>query len=100
MAIKDLAKIDHTLFICNGDTCLSKGSDDTTIRIRKAITENHLDDQTHTIRTKCTGQCAHGPMVFVSPVNTWYRGIKPELSEELVCRHLIKNEIWMEQQMH
>jgi (2Fe-2S) ferredoxin len=98
MAIKDLTKVEHILFICNGGTCLGKGSDDTTAQIRKAITDRNLDDNTHTVRTKCTGQCIHGPMVFVSPGNTWYKGINPELSEELVQRHIVQNEIWQEQQ--
>ena len=98
MAIKDLTKVEHILFICNGGTCLGKGSDDTTAQIRKAITDRNLDDNIHTIRTKCTGQCTSGPMVFVSPGNTWYKGIGPELSEELVQRHIVQNEIWQEQQ--
>jgi (2Fe-2S) ferredoxin len=99
MAIKDLTKVEHILFICNGDTCLGKGSDDTTAQIRKAVTGQQLDDNVRTIRTKCTGQCIHGPMVFAAPDNTWYKGITPELSEELVNRHLVQKEIWREQQL-
>lgn len=99
MAIKDLTNVSHVVFICNGGTCLNKGSDETTNRIRKAIADRALDEQTHTIRTKCMGQCDTGPTVFISPANTWYRGIVPELSEELVGRHLAKDEVWQEQQL-
>jgi (2Fe-2S) ferredoxin len=99
MAIKDLTNVKQVLFICNGGTCLGKGSDETTNQIRKSIADRHLDDNIHTIRTKCTGQCIHGPMVFASPDNIWYKGIIPELSSELVDRHVVRNEIWTEQQL-
>jgi len=84
MAIKELTHISHVVFICNGDTCMSKGSDETTSRIRKAIADRALHESTRTIRTRCMGECSTGPTVFVAPANTWYQGIVPEMSEELV----------------
>jgi (2Fe-2S) ferredoxin len=99
MAIKDLTSISHVVFICNGDTCLSKGSDETTNCIRKAIADRALDEKTLTIRTKCMGQCSTGPTVFVLPANTWYRGIVPQLSDELVERHVVRQAVWAEQQL-
>src|SRR5882757_7141524 len=99
MAIKELTSVGHVVFICNGGTCLNKGSDETTNRIRKAIADRALDEQTHTIRTKCMGQCNTGPSIFVAPANVWYMGIVPELSEELVERHVVQQSIWEEQRI-
>ena len=93
---KDLNKVQHIVFICNGNTCLSKGSDNTTNEIRSAITAQNIHDSIHTIRTRCTGQCEHGPMVFVSPEDTWYKNVTPEVSEKLVLRHLVEKEVLQE----
>ena len=93
---KDLNKVQHIVFICNGNTCLSKGSDATTNQIRNAITAQDIHDSIHTIRTRCTGQCEHGPMVFVSPEDTWYQKMTPEVSEKLVLQHLVEKQVLQE----
>ncbi|GAC1401131.1 MAG: hypothetical protein NVSMB63_11570 [Sediminibacterium sp.] len=90
---KDLTKVQHIVFICNGNSCLGKGSDDTTLQIRNAITAQDMHEAIHTIRTRCTGQCEHGPMVFVTPEATWYKEMKPEVSERLVQQHLVEKQL-------
>jgi (2Fe-2S) ferredoxin len=90
MAIKDLTKVRRILFICNGGTCSNKsGTDDNTAELRKHLTENNLNDEVHTVRTKCMGQCDKGPVMFIHPEGVWYGSLHPELAREIVVKHLI-----------
>jgi len=90
---KDLTKVQHVVFICNGNTCLSKGSEETTNQIRSGISARDIHDQIHTIKTRCTGQCEHGPMVFIYPRGTWYKEMLPNVSEALVQQHLVNDQL-------
>lgn len=89
---KDLTKVSQTVFICNGSSCLKKGADENTLALREAIKEHQIHDQTHTVRTKCTGQCDTGPIVFIHPEGIWYKNVTEAISEQIVSRHLIQNE--------
>ncbi|SFD48093.1 (2Fe-2S) ferredoxin [Chitinophaga sp. CF118] len=92
MAIKDLTKVQKIVFICNGGTCSNKsGSDDNTAELRKHLTEHDLNDEVHTIRTKCMGQCDKGPIMFIHPDGIWYGGVNLELTGEIVKQHLKEN---------
>ncbi|MBW8687077.1 (2Fe-2S) ferredoxin domain-containing protein [Chitinophaga rhizophila] len=93
MAIKDLTKVQKILFMCNGGTCSNKGADDTTNQIRAHLTENDLNAEIHTVRTKCLGQCTWGPMIFMHPEGVWYKGVTPEATRDIVTQHLIRNEL-------
>lgn len=96
MAIKDLTKVQKILFICNGGTCSNKGADETTIRLRTHLSENDLNDEIHTVRTKCLGQCTWGPMVFMHPEGLWYKEVSPETTRAIVAEHLMKNALVMD----
>jgi len=89
---RDLSIVQRTAFICNGDSCLKKGSADTTTHIRAAIVQAGAKSQLHTVRTQCTDQCPHGPIVFIHPEGTWYQHLTPDKAEELVARHLLAGE--------
>ena len=89
---KDLASVQRIAFICNGQTCLKNGSAETTSRIRAAITQHGAQAQLHTIRTHCTDQCLHGPVVFIHPDGTWYQHVSADMAETLVTRHLLGGE--------
>jgi (2Fe-2S) ferredoxin len=90
MAIKDLTKVQKIVFICNGGTCTNKsGPDDNTAELRKHLTEYELNDAVHTVRTKCMGQCDKGPVMFIHPEGVWYGGVNPEITREIVVKHLI-----------
>ncbi|NSL87103.1 (2Fe-2S) ferredoxin domain-containing protein [Chitinophaga sp. Mgbs1] len=88
---KDLQKVKRIAFICNGNSCLKKGAEETTVQLRAAITALDLHDSTHTIRTRCTGQCEHGPVVFIHPDGIWYKEMLPELTAHLAKSHLLEN---------
>ena len=89
---KDLSLVQRTAFICNGDSCLKKGSGDTTTQLRAAITAAGAKPYLHTVRTQCTDQCPHGPVVFVHPEGTWYQHLTADKTEALVAQHLLAGE--------
>ena len=89
---KDLSIVQRTAFICNGDSCLKRGSAETTTQVRAAIVAAGAKPQLHTVRTQCTDQCPHGPVVFVHPEGTWYQQLTADKAAALVARHLLAGE--------
>jgi (2Fe-2S) ferredoxin len=97
MAIKDLTKVQKILFICNGGTCnKNNAADENTVQLRTHLTEHDLNDEIHTVRTKCLGQCTWGPMIFMHPEGLWYKNVNLDTTREIVTQHLLKNELVME----
>jgi (2Fe-2S) ferredoxin len=92
---KDLTKVNRIAFICNGDSCLKKGAEETTVHLRAAITEHQLQEEVHSIRTRCTSQCEHGPVVFVHPDGAWYKLVSPALAHQVVEQHF-RNDVPVE----
>lgn len=94
MAIKDLTKVQRIIFICNGGTCSNKSEgDDNTAELRKHLTEYDLNDNVHTVRTKCMGQCDKGPIMFIHPEGVWYGGVNPELTRQIVTQHILSDTL-------
>ena len=89
---KDLSLVQRTAFICNGDSCLEKGSGETTTQLRAAIVAAGAKPYLHTVRTQCTDQCPHGPVVFVHPEGTWYQHLTADKATDLVTHHLLGGE--------
>ena len=89
---KDLSIVQRVAFICNGDSCLKKGAAETTTQLRAAIVEAGAKSRLHTVRTQCTDQCPHGPVVFVHPEGTWYQQLTADKVAALVASHLLAGE--------
>ena len=84
MAVKDLINTKKCLFICNGGSCLKKNAEEVTQVFRKHIKENGLDDDYHTIKTKCIGRCDDAPVVLISPDNIWLKEVNSDR-----CDHIL-----------
>jgi (2Fe-2S) ferredoxin len=97
MAIKDLTKVQKIVFICNGGTCSNGGADQNTLALRAQLTHHEMDNEIHTVRTKCMGQCTSGPIVFIHPEGAWYGSVTPEIAREIVTQHLLQNNLLKEQ---
>lgn len=97
---KDLSTVQRIAFICNGDSCLKKGAADTTTHIRAAILQAGAKGQLHTVRTQCTDQCLHGPVVFIHPEGTWYQHLTADKAAALVADHLLAGEPLTESVLH
>lgn len=86
MAIKDLINTKKCLFICSGGSCMKKDAEKVTQNIRKGIKDMKLNDEYHTVRTKCMGRCDDAPVLMLAPDNIWLKNIQ---SKE--CEHLLKS---------
>lgn len=84
MAVKDLINTKKCLFICNGGSCLKKNAEEVTQVFRKHIKVNGLDDDYHTIKTKCIGRCDDAPVVLISPDNIWLKEVNSDR-----CDHIL-----------
>ena len=92
MAVKDLINSKKCLFICNGGSCNKKSTDDVTNAIRKSIKEFNLDDDYHTVRTKCMGRCDDAPAAMLAPDNIWLKNINPNQCD-LLLSEIELNEV-------
>jgi (2Fe-2S) ferredoxin len=100
MAIKDLSKVRRHLFFCNGGSCKNNGAEESTVEIRRIITEQGMDEMIHTTKTLCNGRCNDGPIVIVLPECHYYKGITPELAPHFVEQVLKQDEVWPEQLLY
>jgi len=92
MAVKDLVKTEKCLFICNGGSCTKKNAEEVTQAVRTCIKEMGLDDEYHTVRTRCIGRCDDAPVIMLSPDNVWLKNID-HTQCDLLLHALQKNEI-------
>lgn len=81
--------INHIL-VCGGTGCRASQSERIVESLREQLKKYHLDEVVQVIRTGCFGFCEQGPIVKIIPDNTFYVGVKPDDSEELVTEHLLK----------
>ena len=80
------------MLLCNGDTCTTRGSDEITVVLRRALAAAGLDPVVHTARTRCLGRCDDGCTVVVQPDNIWYREVTADLAKRIVREHLEANQ--------
>lgn len=92
MAVKDLIRTKKCLFICNGSCCAQKDAEQITLSIRKKLKQMGLDDDFHTIRTRCMGRCDDAPVVMVSPDNIWLKNIDINHCD-ILLHHIQENHI-------
>lgn len=90
---KDLTKVGKIIFMCSGYTCQKRGGDASILALRKRIEQECLQEQVHTIKTLCTGQCESGPIMFVYPDGVWYQQIDESRAESIISRHIMQGEL-------
>lgn len=89
---KDLTKVRKIIFMCSGYTCQKRGGDGSILALRKRIEQECLQEQVHTIKTLCTGQCESGPIMFVYPDGVWYQQIDERRAESIISCHIMQGE--------
>jgi outer membrane receptor protein involved in Fe transport/(2Fe-2S) ferredoxin len=94
---KDLSKIKKIIYLCNGTSCTNKGAEENITALRNSLTEQELNDEIHTIRTKCSGFCKKGPIISIQPENTWYKEMNVTTSNAVVTTHILQNAILQDQ---
>jgi (2Fe-2S) ferredoxin len=59
------------IYICTGEKCRKRGSKEVSKVLRSYAEGNGLKD-VGIIRTHCTDNCKHGPVVCLQPDNVWH----------------------------
>src|SRR6056297_182406 len=78
------------LLICGGTGCRASSSNLIIDELKNQLDANNLGEQVQVVETGCFGFCEKGPIVKVSPDNTFYTEVKPEDCAEIVEEHIIK----------
>lgn len=59
------------IYICTGEKCKKRGSKEITKVMRRYTEDQGLED-VGIIKTHCTDNCDHGPVICLQPENTWH----------------------------
>src|SRR6056297_1041769 len=78
------------LLICGGTGCRASSSNLIIDELKNQLDANNLGEQVQVVETGCFGFCEKGPIVKVSPDNTFYTQVKPEDAKEIIQEHVIK----------
>lgn len=90
---KEAQSCNRFLTICGGTGCKSSESDKILENLKNEIEKAGLSDRVTVSITGCFGFCEKGPIVKVSPDDTFYVSVKPEDAEEIVKSHLVEGKI-------
>lgn len=85
-----MSKYSMHLLVCGGTGCRASASDAIVENLRSELELKGLSDTVQVIMTGCFGFCEKGPIVKVSPDNTFYVQVKPEDAKTIVEEHVIK----------
>jgi NADH-quinone oxidoreductase subunit F/NADP-reducing hydrogenase subunit HndC len=85
-----MSKYSMHLLVCGGTGCRASASDAIVENLKSELEAKGLSDTVQVIMTGCFGFCEKGPIVKVSPDNTFYVQVKPEDAREIVEEHVIK----------
>lgn len=90
---KEAQSCNRFLTICGGTGCKSSESDKILENLKNEIEKAGLSDRVTASITGCFGFCEKGPIVKVSPDDTFYVSVKPEDVEEIVKSHLVEGKV-------
>lgn len=85
-----MSKYGMHLLVCGGTGCRASASDAIVENLKTELEAKGLSDSVQVIMTGCFGFCEKGPIVKVSPDNTFYVQVKPEDAKVIVEEHVIK----------
>jgi NADP-reducing hydrogenase subunit HndC len=87
-----MSKYSMHLLVCGGTGCRASASDAIVENLRTELEIKGLSDKVQVIMTGCFGFCENGPIVKVSPDNTFYVRVKPEDAKTIVEEHVIRGK--------
>ncbi|MDQ3814184.1 MAG: (2Fe-2S) ferredoxin domain-containing protein [Armatimonadota bacterium] len=93
-------RVRYLVFCCHGSDCSKHGARDSYKALREEIRAHGLKYEIHCIKTECTDQCKHGPIMIVCPGGEdvegedatgsaiWYQHVRPKDAARIVREHL------------
>lgn len=62
---------EKVVYICTGEKCKKRGSKEISKSLRQYVEDYDLNT-IDVIRTHCTDNCKHGPVMCMQPANEWH----------------------------
>lgn len=81
------------LLVCGGTGCQASESAKIVENLKKALSEEGMEEEVQVVTTGCFGFCEKGPIVKVHPDNIFYIEVKPDDAEEIVKEHVVKGRV-------
>ena len=78
------------LLICSGTGCKASESEEIINQVNLHIEDLDLEDEIQVVRTGCFGFCEKGPIIKITPDNTFYVQVKPSDVKEIIQEHVVK----------
>lgn len=78
------------ILVCGGTGCKASQSNEILEQLKIEIEEKGLQNEVQVIVTGCFGFCEKGPIVKILPDNTFYVGVQPKDTKEIIEEHIIK----------
>jgi (2Fe-2S) ferredoxin len=89
---KEIKTPEKILYVCTGSKCKKKGSKEMSKALRTYAKEHRLKSNS-VIRTHCTDNCKHGPVVCFQPNNAWHFHVDAPKGIELIKRYWVQPEV-------
>lgn len=80
------------IFVCGGIGCRALESEQLKKNLQREIILQGLSEEVQLVTTGCFGFCEKGPLVKISPDNTFYVQVAPEDAGELIYQHFIQKQ--------
>ncbi|HSW00266.1 MAG TPA: NADH-quinone oxidoreductase subunit NuoF [Sedimentisphaerales bacterium] len=81
----------YRIIVCDGTSCINKGSRKLTALLREQLDKHGLADRTTIGLSGCLGMCEKGPILVVNPGYTIYGHLTEADIPEIVEEHLVHN---------
>jgi NADH:ubiquinone oxidoreductase subunit F (NADH-binding)/(2Fe-2S) ferredoxin/NAD-dependent dihydropyrimidine dehydrogenase PreA subunit len=79
--------------ICSGSGCRAYGSVSVFKSFEEHLKKNNLTDKVILKQSGCHGYCERGPVVIIHPEKILYVSVKPEDTELIITKTIMKNEV-------
>ena len=80
------------IFVCGGIGCRSMESEQLRKNLQRELIVRGLSDEVQVVSTGCFGFCEKGPLVKISPDNTFYVQVSPDDAAEIIQEHIINKQ--------
>ncbi|MFI5304065.1 MAG: (2Fe-2S) ferredoxin domain-containing protein [Nitrospiria bacterium] len=82
------------IFVCQGNDCFQKGSEEIRAEFRKQLMDRNLfDKEVKVNKSGCFDQCKYGVNVVIYPEGTWYCNVEQSSVKKIIEKHIMGGEI-------